>query len=296
MCTRQKYGQSRQTDWGLLEASDIDLLVATAFPDPAIADPFDPFVNTLINKDIDQYHKAIATRDGWCCVRNASDLQRPERKLLLHIEGLNTVADTSDSWEQLERWYVDGVRSFGLHWNLTNALGGGTTDPDTTLTDLGGEVVRWLEERKTVLDLAHSNQATFFAVADITKRPLLVSHGNVAAVCSSNRNYSDEQLARIARSDGVIGVFFAATFTVGEGFATVDRLIDHIDHVVAQVGIRHVALGSDFGGIISGTLQGIASVADYSDLPEHLARRGYTSTDIDAITYQNAERVLRSHL
>ncbi len=73
---------------------------------------------------------------------------------------------------------------------------------------------------------------------------------------------------------------------------TVERLIDHIDYVVALVGVDHVGIGSDFDGVPHHHFP--ADLQDYSMFPritEALVRRGYTWVDIAKIMGGNFVRV-----
>ncbi len=65
-------------------------------------------------------------------------------------------------------------------------------------------------------------------------------------------------------------------------FADVERVADHIDHVVKLVGIDHVGLGSDFDGVGDTLPTGLKDVSQYPNLLAVLLRRGY---------YQNVFRV-----
>lgn len=69
------------------------------------------------------------------------------------------------------------------------------------------------------------------------------------------------------------------------------RLVDHIDHVVRLVGVRHVGLGSDFDGIQS-VPPDLASVADLPNLTAELVRRGYGEEEITLILGGNILRVM----
>ncbi len=297
MRSREHYDQAEQTSWAMLEDSQVDLVCATAFPDPLSADQTDPAVNELITEDIEQYRDYVARcSTEWRFVMNATDLARRERKLLMHIEGLNVWSGTPNDWQMLEKWYELGLRSLGPWWNIDNALGGGTNSPERGLTNLGRELITWIEERPLVLDLAHASRQTFADIAAITTRPLYVSHGNADTLCPSPRNYTDKQIRQIAESDGVIGIFFSQMFTTGPAPGTVQDTVRHITYLRDLIGIRHIALGSDFGGIVSGTLAGLASVADFPAVIEVLIQADYSTTDIEAITRQNAERILRAHL
>jgi membrane dipeptidase len=297
MIAREKYGQNEQTSWALLESSGVDLLVATAFPDPVSGDQTDPVVNGLITTDITRYTDFVAhNTNRWQVVHTALDITSSKKKLVLHIEGLNALEPSATS-EQLTTWYDLGVRSIAPWWNIDNALGGGTNSPTSGLTSLGQEVVQWIETNKCILDLAHAGRQTFSDVAKITTRPLYISHGNADTVCPSVRNYTDEQLRLIAETDGVIGVFFPATFTIGAGMTgTVFDVVRHIIYIRDLVGVRHIAIGSDFGGIVSGTLEGLVSVSDFPTLITALSSVGFTDDDIEAICVTNAKRILFAHL
>ena len=76
-------------------------------------------------------------------------------------------------------------------------------------------------------------------------------------------------------------------------FADVERVADHIDHVVALAGIDHVGLGSDFDGVGDSLPTGLKDVAGYPNLIYELLKRGYSEIDIEKICYRNLFRVWR---
>jgi membrane dipeptidase len=72
--------------------------------------------------------------------------------------------------------------------------------------------------------------------------------------------------------------------------ATLERVADHIAHVVRLVGIRHVGLGSDFDGV-EPMAEGLPDVSGYPNLIRVLLQRGYSEADIEAICSGNVLRV-----
>jgi microsomal dipeptidase-like Zn-dependent dipeptidase len=298
MLSKDKYGQSLQTDWNLLELSPIDLVIATAFPDPLSGDQTDSSTQKLITADIERYHTYLrAHKQLWQLVTTVDDLGATKKKLILHIEGLNVFDGSPEDWYQIEVWRRLGVRSVGPWWNIDNYLGGGTNSPAKGLSTLGYELIAWLESKGMIFDLAHASRQTFADTVAFSKRPLYVSHGNADTLCPSVRNYTDDQLRQIAASDGVIGVFFPATFTTGKGIpGTRADVLRHIHYIKDLIGIRHIAIGSDFGGIITGTLDGLASVNQLPNLLDDLHNAQFSDSDIEAIAFSNAARVLTAHL
>lgn len=76
-----------------------------------------------------------------------------------------------------------------------------------------------------------------------------------------------------------------------ELFSDVERVADHIDHVVDLVGINHVGLGSDYDGVGDSLPLGLKDVSTYPNLIYVLLKRGYTPEDIEKICSKNVFRV-----
>jgi len=74
-------------------------------------------------------------------------------------------------------------------------------------------------------------------------------------------------------------------------YSDVERVADHIDHVVDLAGIDHVAIGSDFDGVGDSLPTGLKDVSNYPNLIYELLKRGYTEEDIEKVCYKNVFRV-----
>ena len=74
-------------------------------------------------------------------------------------------------------------------------------------------------------------------------------------------------------------------------YADVQRVADHIDHVVAVAGIDHVGLGSDYDGVGDSLPTGLKDVSQYPNLLHELLRRGYSAEDLEKICSRNLFRV-----
>lgn len=77
-------------------------------------------------------------------------------------------------------------------------------------------------------------------------------------------------------------------------YADVEKVVDHIDHVVKLAGIDHVGLGSDYDGVGDSLPVGLKDVSDYPNLIYALLKRGYSDDDIAKICYRNLFRVWRA--
>ncbi|MEQ8423253.1 MAG: dipeptidase [Cyclobacteriaceae bacterium] len=74
-------------------------------------------------------------------------------------------------------------------------------------------------------------------------------------------------------------------------YATLERVADHIDHVVELAGIDHVGIGTDYDGVGDSLPTGLKDVSTYPNLIFELLKRGYSEEDIEKICSKNVFRV-----
>lgn len=75
--------------------------------------------------------------------------------------------------------------------------------------------------------------------------------------------------------------------------ATVEDVADHVDHIREVAGVDHVGLGGDYDGVPAQP-RGLEDVSGYPHLLEVLAGRGWTVSDLTALTGRNILRVLQA--
>lgn len=149
----------------------------------------------------------------------------------------------------LDELYAAGVRVVAPTHFHDNFVGGSASGVNRGgLTTAGCELVTKLAERRMLVDLAHASPAVIKDVLAMTRRPVMVSHSGVRGTCDNPRNLSDQELAGVASSGGVVGIAFFDTATCGNDLPAVVRAIRH---AVSVMGARHVALGSDFDGAVT---------------------------------------------
>jgi membrane dipeptidase len=145
------------------------------------------------------------------------------------------------------------------------------------------------------------------------------------------RNMSDDMIKALAKNGGVIQINFGANFLDSvartndglrdslekqlearkltsadpeaqpiieqfgkqhkELFSDVEKVADHIDHVVKIAGVDHVGIGSDYDGVGDSLPLGLKDVSTYPNLIAVLLKRGYSPEDIEKICYKNVFRV-----
>ncbi len=74
-------------------------------------------------------------------------------------------------------------------------------------------------------------------------------------------------------------------------YADVEKVADHIDHIVSIAGVDHVGFGSDYDGVGDSLPTGLKDVSDYPNLLYVLLQRGYTEDEIEKFCSGNLFRV-----
>ncbi len=218
--------------------------------------------------------------------------------LVLHLEGAEALRPGR---EDLERLHAEGLRSLGPVWSRPNAFGHGVPfrfpgDPDTGpgLTAAGLRLVRDCADLGVVVDVSHLTAAGFWDVARASAAPLVATHSGVHALCPIPRNLTDDQLDAIAASDGVVGVIFEVSATRADGHddpqTPLSEVARHAAYVADRVGVRHVALGSDWDG--ARMPHALASPAGLPALHEALREAGFTGAEVEEVAWGSWRRVL----
>jgi len=214
---------------------------------------------------------------------------------VLSLEG----ADSLVSMRHLEDAVEAGLRAIGpAHYGPgTYACG---TDATGGIGTRGRELLRQMERLGVILDATHLCDQSFWEAFDAFRGPVWASHSNCRTLVPHNRQFSDDQIRALVDRDAVIGVALDAWMIVpgwkrgastpeGAG-VTLDRLIDHVDHICQVSGdARHVGIGSDLDGAFGReqTAMDIETIADLARIPRVLRARGYTEEHIEAIAHGN---------
>ncbi len=206
---------------------------------------------------------------------------------LLSIEGLQNLEGKA---ENLDKLYNAGFRMAGITHFFDNELAGSMHGiKKGGLTPLGREVIRRMEEKGMIVDIAHCSRQCVTEILAMARRPVVSSHGGVQATCKVNRNLSDEHIKGVAATGGIIGIGYWDGAICDTSPKSVAKAMKHVRDLV---GIQHVALGSDYDGATTVRFD----TSKLVQVTQALLDEGFTPDEIRAVMGGNAIRVLREGL
>jgi membrane dipeptidase len=233
--------------------------------------------------------------------------------LVLALEGCPGIdADV----ELLATMHRLGVRVASLtHFGRT-ALADGSGEDSTggRLTRAGVAALAEMERLGILFDVSHLGAAGVDHVLELATRPVIATHSSARALRDHHRNLSDAHLKEIAGGGGVVCVNFFAGF-IDETEHTVDRLVDHLEHVAAVAGVDHVGIGPDFlkeledeiwpawrddyvveGIDVRSVIPGLEGPRGLPLITEALVRRGFAEDDVMKVLGGNVVRLFGAEL
>ena len=299
-----------------LEAGDIGVVGVALYID----DRYLPEMGLRVALDqISRLYAEIDQSDRFAICKSRAEILQARAKgqiaLLITMEGVEPLGADLDL---LRVFYELGLRSLSLTHVRRNSAGDGALfapsgSPRDGLTAFGRDLVRECERLGVIIDLAHISPAGFDQIFELTTRPLIVSHTNARRFFDIERNVSDEQIKMVGERGGVIGIN-AVLVSPHKDEATIDRYIDHIEHVRDLIGIEGVAIGFDFFEFIYRqwsadeqaafrkkftNAHSVPELSNHSHsraLTRRLIERGFTDDEIERILFRNWMRIFEQWL
>ena len=231
-------------------------------------------------------------------IRSAEDLQsllearRNGAKTVGAILGSEGAHPLEGDIANVRVLYGAGFRLLGLTHFFDNELGGslhGQGGAGSGLSDFGRQVVREMQNRRMIIDLAHASPRMVRDVLAMPGTRPILSHTGIHGHCASPRNLPDDLVAAIAAKGGVIGIGDWADVACGK---TPTDIASSIQAAIALVGEDRVSLGSDYDGSVDAPFD----VAHLPALTQALLDAGLTEPQIAKVMGGNMMRYLAETL
>nr|CAD7572581.1 unnamed protein product [Timema californicum] len=174
----------------------------------------------------------------------------------------------------------------------------GGTPEHNGLTEYGKLVVKELNRLGVMVDLSHVSKQVMIDAINESRAPIIFSHSSAWSICNHHRNVQDDVLRMVTQNNGVVMVnFYSGFVSCSEANATLDIVVDHINHIRNVAGVNHVGIGADYDGV-SKMPTGLENVSKYPDLFNRLANTKageptWTAEDLKKLAGLNLLRVFK---
>ena len=208
--------------------------------------------------------------------------------------------------ENLEEFYQLGVRLITLTWNYPNEIGTPNilywdkekhilAENQTGLTKFGFECIQRMSELHMIIDLSHASDQVAKDVLASSTQGIVASHSNARKLTPHPRNLSDELIRKIAAKNGLIGInFFDQFLKLNQPSDLPTAISEHLWYMYQLVGEDHLCFGSDFDGIP--VHPDLNDVNSFPKIIQELKQKGFSSRQIEKISYLNAENFILHYL
>ncbi|MBD1583564.1 dipeptidase [Pseudoalteromonas sp. S16_S37] len=234
--------------------------------------------------------------------------------------GMENGSPIEGELKNLKHFFDRGVRYITLAHSQSNHISDSSYDIRRKwkgLSPFGKELVVEMNRIGMLIDVSHISDAAFYQVMELSKVPVIASHSSLRKYTPGfERNMDDEMLKALKKNGGVIQINFGSSFVTASArnwyeqrnkaderetyikenpfpYASLEQVLDHIDHVVKLIGIDHVGIGSDYDGVGDSLPAGLKDVSSYPNLIQGLLDRGYSEGQIKKILSGNTLRVWR---
>nr|CAD7198239.1 unnamed protein product [Timema douglasi] len=159
-------------------------------------------------------------------------------------------------------------------------------------------VVKELNRLGVMVDLSHVSKQVMIDAINESRAPIIFSHSSAWSICNHHRNVQDDVLRMVTQNNGVVMVnFYSGFVSCSEANATLDIVVDHINHIRNVAGVDHVGIGADYDGV-SRMPTGLENVSKYPDLFNRLANTKageptWTAEDLKKLAGLNLLRVFK---
>lgn len=166
-----------------------------------------------------------------------------------------------DKLERVDTLFGLGLRGMQLTYNLRSRFGDGCLEKnDGGMSRFGEALVERMNATRMMVDISHASAGTARDAVQCSSQPVIASHTAARDLSGHARGLPDTVLRSMAERGGYAGVVILPAFLhppggdpraskAGKpaGWATLDLLVDHVEHMINVMGEDHVGIGTDWG-------------------------------------------------
>ncbi|MEO0783862.1 MAG: membrane dipeptidase, partial [Pseudomonadota bacterium] len=160
--------------------------------------------------------------------------------------GFQNPSAIEDDIGLIEICHTLGARFMQLSYNNQSLLATGCYEAeDPGITRMGRQVIKEMNRVGLVVDMSHSADRSTIEAADISERPITITHANLHAWHPARRNKRDDVVRAVVENGGMMGFsLYPHHLQDGTG-CTVESFCEMVARAAELFGPEHFGIGSD---------------------------------------------------
>jgi len=160
--------------------------------------------------------------------------------------GFQNPSPMEDDIGLIEILHTLGARFMQLTYNNQSLLATGCyEDEDAGITRMGRQVIAEMNRVGLVIDMSHSADRSTIEAAEISERPIVISHANPYDWAHARRNKRPEVLRAVTDNGGKLGFSLYPHHLKGKSDCTLEDFCTMIARTADTYGVEHLGIGSD---------------------------------------------------
>ena len=177
----------------------------------------------------------------------ASDVERAkETNRTAIFFGFQNPSPIEDDIGLVEIVHKLGARFMQLSYNNQSLLATGCYEAeDPGITRMGRQVIKEMNRVGLVIDMSHSADRSTIEAADISERPITITHANLHAWQPALRNKRDDVVRAVVQNGGMMGFSLYPHHLKDKSDCTLDSFCQMVAQAAESFGAEHFGIGSD---------------------------------------------------
>jgi len=193
------------------------------------------------NRWFEQYPDLI------CQARTGADVRQAKQDgRTAIIFGFQNPSPIEDDIGLVEILHTLGARFMQLSYNNQSLLATGCYEAeDPGITRMGKQVIKEMNRVGLVIDMSHSADRSTIEAADISERPIAITHANPHSWHPALRNKKDDVIRAVTQNGGMIGFSLYPYHLKDKSACTLASFCQMVADAADKFGVKHLGIGSD---------------------------------------------------
>ncbi|CUH88749.1 Membrane dipeptidase (Peptidase family M19) [Phaeobacter sp. CECT 5382] len=160
--------------------------------------------------------------------------------------GFQNPSPMEDDIGLVEILHTLGARFMQLTYNNQSLLATGCYEAeDGGITRMGRQVIKEMNRVGLVVDMSHSGDRSTIEAAEISERPIAITHANPHEWSPALRNKKDDVIRAVTQNGGMLGFSVYPHHLKGKSDCTLESFCEMIARAAEKYGAAHLGIGTD---------------------------------------------------